>query len=179
MVAVKTEKPTVQKLSDVTIMEQEDAVFETQVTGKPEPTVEWFSGTTKLEPSEKVIYEQEATKHKVTLKTCEVKHTGPISVKVTNEAGSATTKAKLTVKGRHRMCHTNPIPNPTCVTHNCLEPIMLLYSDPYGNNCTIGNIFVIGLIHMSFCLCSKSKYLLKYSRTKLLITFAGQLLLSH
>ena len=99
MVTVKTEKPTVQKLNDVTIMEQEDAVFETQVTGKPEPTVEWFSGTTKLEPSDKVIYEQEATKHKVTLKTCEVKQTGPISVKVTNEAGSAMTKAKLTVKG--------------------------------------------------------------------------------
>ena len=113
MVAVKAERPTVQKLSDVTIMEQEDAVFETQVTGKPEPNVEWFSGTTRLEPSDKVIYEQEATKHKVTLKTCEVKQTGPISVKVTNEAGSATTKAKLTVKGRHRMCHTNPIPHPT------------------------------------------------------------------
>ena len=99
MVPVKTEKPTVKKLGDVTIMEQEDAVFETEVTGKPAPTVEWFTGTTKVEPSDKVIITQEDKKATITFKSCEVKQTGPVSVKVTNEAGTATAKAKLTVKG--------------------------------------------------------------------------------
>ena len=98
-VTVKTEKPTVKKLTDVTIMEQEDAVFETEVTGKPAPNVEWFTGTTKVEPSDKAVIEQDETRAKVTFKTCEVKQTGPITVKVTNEAGTATVKAKLTVKG--------------------------------------------------------------------------------
>ena len=96
---VKKEKPTVTSLTDVTIKAQEDASFETEVKGKPEPTVEWFTGTKKVEPSDKVILEQEGTKYKVTFKTCEVKQTGPISIKATSDAGSATAKAKLTVKG--------------------------------------------------------------------------------
>jgi len=104
LIAVKTEKPTVKKLADVTIMEQEDAVFETEVTGKPAPVVEWFAGPTKVETSDRVVIEQDDTRALLTFKTCEVKQTGPISVKVTNEAGSATAKAKLTVKGRFTFC---------------------------------------------------------------------------
>jgi len=39
--AEKKEKPTVAPLSDVERAEQEEASFETTVTGRPEPTVEW------------------------------------------------------------------------------------------------------------------------------------------
>ncbi len=99
LVSVKTEKPTVEKLTDVTVVEQEDAVFETVVTGKPAPTVEWFAGAARVDSSDRVVIEQDDSKARVTFKTCEVKQTGPISVKVTNEAGSATAKAKLTVQG--------------------------------------------------------------------------------
>jgi len=40
--AERKEKPTVAPLSDVECVEQEDVRFETTVTGKPEPTVEWY-----------------------------------------------------------------------------------------------------------------------------------------
>ena len=42
-VSVKKEKAHfVKPLRDVDVMELEDARFETTVTAKPEPTVEWF-----------------------------------------------------------------------------------------------------------------------------------------
>ena len=42
-VLVKKEKAHfVKPIRDVDVMEQEDARFETTVTAKPEPTVEWF-----------------------------------------------------------------------------------------------------------------------------------------
>jgi len=37
----KKEKPTLTAMVDVECSEQEDIRFETTVTGKPEPTVEW------------------------------------------------------------------------------------------------------------------------------------------
>ena len=38
----KTEKPKfLKKPSDLTVTEQEDAVFETEVVAHPEPAVEW------------------------------------------------------------------------------------------------------------------------------------------
>ena len=40
--AEKKEKPTVTKPADVEVAEQEDVVFETTVTGLPEPIVEWW-----------------------------------------------------------------------------------------------------------------------------------------
>jgi len=38
----KKEKPTLTPLTDVECAEKEDIVFETTVSGKPEPTVEWY-----------------------------------------------------------------------------------------------------------------------------------------
>ena len=41
-VIVKKEKPRfLKKPADKEVTEEEDVVFETQVTGKPEPNVEW------------------------------------------------------------------------------------------------------------------------------------------
>ena len=97
---VKPEKPTLTKPPDVAIMEQETAVFETLVTGLPEPTVEWFIGAMKLEPSEKVEIEQDDQAHRLVLKQCEVYQTGSITVKAHNEAGYVKSLARLTVKGR-------------------------------------------------------------------------------
>jgi hypothetical protein len=39
---VRKEKPVVAKLVDLEVMEKEDVIFETTVSGKPEPTVEWY-----------------------------------------------------------------------------------------------------------------------------------------
>jgi len=44
----KKEKPTLTPLSDVECTEQEEVRFETTVTGKPEPTVEWYDFTAIL-----------------------------------------------------------------------------------------------------------------------------------
>lgn len=80
-------------------MEQKDAVFETVVTGKPQPKVEWFRGGVSLVPSESVVIETYDDKSTLTLKSCQVYQTGSISVKATNEAGSDSAVAKFNVQG--------------------------------------------------------------------------------
>jgi len=45
----KKEKPTLTPLTDVECTEQEDVRFETTVSGKPEPTVEWYETTNLLQ----------------------------------------------------------------------------------------------------------------------------------
>ena len=41
----KKEKPTLTPLTDMERAEQQDVCFETTVSGKPEPTVEWYHFT--------------------------------------------------------------------------------------------------------------------------------------
>ena len=94
-----TEKPSLSKPDNVEIMEKEDAVFETEAFGKPDPDVEWFSGSVPLHPSNYVILEQDGDTHRLILKTCEVEQTGAIRVTATNKAGELTQEAMLTVKG--------------------------------------------------------------------------------
>lgn len=39
-------------------LEYEDVTFTTKVSGKPKPEVAWFRGDLKLEPSDRIIYEE-------------------------------------------------------------------------------------------------------------------------
>ena len=50
--AVKKEKPKfLKKPTNKEVKETEDVVFETQVTAKPEPTVEWYAGQIIFTPA--------------------------------------------------------------------------------------------------------------------------------
>ena len=46
------------KPSNIESLEFEDIKFQTSVTGKPVPEITWFMADKKLEPSERIIYEQ-------------------------------------------------------------------------------------------------------------------------
>ena len=101
LLTVKKEKPKfVKRPEDVTVMEQEDARFETTVSGKPAPIAEWFRGETKLEPSDTIVYEQDGNKHGLLIKTAQLDQAGPYSVKITNEVGTFSAMARLKVTGK-------------------------------------------------------------------------------
>ena len=100
ILTVKKEKPSfLKKPSDLEIFEQEDARFETEIKARPEPTVEWFKGDKKLEPSDRILYEQDGSKYTVTIKEAIIKESGTYNVKATNAAGTMSAAAKLKVKG--------------------------------------------------------------------------------
>jgi len=86
-------------MSDVVIMEGEDALFETIVSGKPEPTIEWFNGMTQLIPSNRIFIGKDDSKHKLEIKYCLIRESGVLSAKASNRGGTAITEATLVVKG--------------------------------------------------------------------------------
>ena len=59
-----------------------------------------FKGTTKLEPSERVVYEKDGDRHRLTLRGTQPGEAGQYMVKATNPAGSASAAAKLLVKSK-------------------------------------------------------------------------------
>merc|ERR1712002_1384615 len=68
-VTVKKEKPRFgKKPADLTKEENQEAVFETTVIGKPDATVEWFFGKVKFENGERVTIEKEENKHRLIIK---------------------------------------------------------------------------------------------------------------
>ena len=95
------ESPTMTKPQGVEIMEQEDAVFEVQVHGIPEPDVDWYSGSERLRPSRSTMIEQDGDTHRLQLKSCDLDMTGPIKVTATNKAGDCTAETFLNVKGHY------------------------------------------------------------------------------
>ena len=85
MFAERTEEPQfLKKPDDLEIMEQEDARFETEITGKPAPKVEWYQGDKVLKPSKRVLCEQDGNKYTLVIKETLLKEAGPYSVKATN-----------------------------------------------------------------------------------------------
>ena len=92
-------KPALTSMADVEIMEEEEAVFETIITGKPPPKVDWYSGSTRLNPSDRVSHEKEGFKHRLVLRDCQVTQTGLVTAKAANKGGTAAIEANLLVKG--------------------------------------------------------------------------------
>ena len=87
------------KPMNVVILEGEEAVFETTVTGNPRPEVTWYSEEGELVPSDRVECARQGYKHTLVLRDCEVEESGNIRVEAVNEVGDATATVKLTVKG--------------------------------------------------------------------------------
>ena len=84
---------------DVDVWENEDAKLVTQVTGKPEPIVEWFHGFKKLAPSSDTAIMRDGKTHSLLLKERQIEDSGTITVTATNKAGTCTAESKLTVQG--------------------------------------------------------------------------------
>ena len=140
------------KPSDVTINEGEDAHFEAGITGKPVPVIEWLLGDAKLEPSDRIVYEAAGTIYKLTMKGCKPEETGSITIKATNDQGTISGKAKLTVKGEgmQHVClpwhaqHVYGISNIVSTfqgiymyMNTCVKCVNLLYPERNGNSFTL------------------------------------------
>ena len=95
--------PTLTQPGDVEIFEKADAVFVTEVTGKPEPSVEWFHGFTKLRHGKTASVETDMgrhTVHTVTMEGCKIEDTGTIRMVASNKAGQVEAESSLVVNGR-------------------------------------------------------------------------------
>ena len=92
--------PSITEPDEQEILENEDALFTTVVTGKPEPTVEWFHGFTKLRPSDTVIIDNVGDRYSLQLRNCQLEDTGSITVAAFNKAGSNSADTALIVKGK-------------------------------------------------------------------------------
>ena len=83
------------------IFEHADAMFVTRVTGKPEPSVDWYHGFSRLRPGKTVSLEQEEDGvYRLTMMGCQIQDTGSIRVVATSKAGKAEAEASLVVNGR-------------------------------------------------------------------------------
>ncbi len=99
-ISVKKEIPKfIKKPENVECMEFDDVRFETTISGKPEPTVEWYRGDVKYEPSENVIYEKTGNVYALVLKKVRQEEAGMITVKALNELGDMAASARLKVTG--------------------------------------------------------------------------------
>ena len=92
------------KPENVECLEFEDASFETKVTGKPKPEVSWYRGDVRLEPSERVVYEEQEVDNVYTLRMKAVKKEegAMYTVKATNDQGTMSASARLKVTRKLR-----------------------------------------------------------------------------
>ena len=85
------------KPKNIDTMEHEDIRFETEISGAPSPTVEWYTGDTKLEPSDHIIYEEDKPKYALVVKDVKADEAGMFTVKATNPQGQMSASARLKV----------------------------------------------------------------------------------
>ena len=71
--------------------------------------------------SDRIITEKEDKKHTLLIKGAKQEETGSVTVKATNDMGSVTGSAKLTVNSKNVLSHFNSI-----IFINKLEPILCL-----------------------------------------------------
>ena len=97
---VKKEMPKfMKKPENVECTEFDNVSFETTVTGKPEPVVEWWRGDVKLDSSERIELTQVGEVHTVVIKGVLKAEEGIINVKATNEVGQMSSSARLKITG--------------------------------------------------------------------------------
>lgn len=91
-----------EKLRGVEVVEGDKASFDGVVVGYPEPTVEWFRGTTKLQNDERTEIKEDKEANKFSLVIGDVKRddAGMYKCVASNEAGKTTIRADLSVKER-------------------------------------------------------------------------------
>ena len=91
-----------EKMKGVEVMEGDTATFDVLVVGYPEPTVEWFRGTTKLKNDARSEIKEDRDNCKFSLSIGDVKRedAGMYKCVAANEAGKTTVRADLAVKER-------------------------------------------------------------------------------
>jgi len=101
-VLVVTKPDFKEKMKGVEVMEGETATFNVVVVGFPDPSVEWFRGTTKLTNDERVEIREDKENDHFSLAIGDVKRedAGMYKCVAANEAGKTTIRADLSVKER-------------------------------------------------------------------------------
>ena len=79
------------------ILEFEEARFDTEISGKPQPTVQWSLANKVLEPSNRIIYGQEESHYWLIIKKTLQDEVGMVNVMATNEMGNMSASVRLTV----------------------------------------------------------------------------------
>ena len=99
---VKKEMPKFLKKPDnVEVYEYEEARMETVVTGKPQPKVEWLQGKQKLEPSDRILYEEDGENYALVIKDVKKEEAGMVTVTATNDQGTMSASARLKVTRKY------------------------------------------------------------------------------
>lgn len=90
------------KMKGVEVVEGDSAVFNVRISGYPEPSVEWFRGTTKLTNDDRYAIEEhkEETSFSLTINDVKREDTGMYKCVASNEVGKNTCRADLSVKER-------------------------------------------------------------------------------
>ena len=90
------------KMKGVEVVEGDSATFEVHVVGYPEPSVEWFRGTTKLKNDERFEIKENKEENQFSLVIGNVKRddAGMYKCVASNEVGKNTCRADLAVKER-------------------------------------------------------------------------------
>ncbi|XP_050422457.1 titin isoform X5 [Adelges cooleyi] len=94
------EAPTLSPMRDVVVPEGSSAQFRTQVTGKPQPTIQWFREGTLIPdtPDFKMLYEENLAV--LLIKSTYEEDSGVFICRATNSGGQVETSARLTVKSK-------------------------------------------------------------------------------
>ena len=92
--------PHLSKLADVTINEGQDVAYTVKADGKPNPVVEWFKGSERLDGSQEAKLITDGNKHSLVLKNQKIT-TSPITITAVakNKAGTDSVSGKLIVQG--------------------------------------------------------------------------------
>ena len=87
------------KLKNVEIFEGQDARFDVQVIGTPEPEVAWYKGLNVLEPDDKIeTLEEDGGRYSLTIKSASLDDAGMYKCVASNDEGKVTVRADLSVK---------------------------------------------------------------------------------
>ena len=84
---------------DVHVIENEDAVFEVRVSGRPSPDVTWYQGDTALTPSDRVRIESDGDVRRLVMGKCQLEDGGIFRIIASNKAGEEMRETTLLVKG--------------------------------------------------------------------------------
>ena len=101
-VLVVTKPDFKEKMKGIEVMEGDTATFNVVVAGYPEPSVEWFRGTTKLTNDGRIEIKEDKENNCFSLAIGDVKRddAGMYKCVAANEAGKTTIRADLAVKER-------------------------------------------------------------------------------
>ena len=81
------------------MVENEDVKLTVEVTGMPEPEVEWYLGSRKLSPDATTTMVKLDKKHSLELRKVQIQDSGSIYIKAFNDAGEEKIEIGFIVSG--------------------------------------------------------------------------------